>query len=415
MHDALVDLLDKVDVAVARSHGVLLPTDLDPVARVAADARIRLSYPESIVAVAIAGGTGSGKSSLFNALAGEEVALTGGIRPMTVRPQALVPTGARGAMDGFLDALGIGERSEQDTLPWLCLLDLPDNDSVEVEHRHQVEALLPRVDMVIWVTDPEKYRDASLHSEHIAPLAGYQEQFLFVMNQVDRMSPEDIDLVVADLVEALEEDGISAPEVITTAAQPASGPPIGIDGLVERLELERGRSEAVQRKLLTDLTRAASRLVSASGGGSGVDFEARWSTEMERASAQAREGRFADAGHALAGFTRELAGQVGGETQGRLRTLADDVPSRFISCVTDATVEPVGHPGGAAPNWWQRLRGEGATPAPGGSLSEAALRSGMERAIGDPIRELLAERGRADAAIAELALAVGRIGRKGPG
>ena len=85
MHDALVGLLDKVDMAVAESMGVLHRHDVDVVARLARDIRVRLSYPESVVVVAFAGGTGSGKSSLFNAVAGEEVALSGGI-PVRPRP-----------------------------------------------------------------------------------------------------------------------------------------------------------------------------------------------------------------------------------------------------------------------------------------------------------------------------------------
>ena len=88
------------------------------------------------------------------AIAGEEVALTGGIRPMTSEPLALVPADGAEALDGFLDELGISDRVEHDGPSWLCLIDLPDNDSVELDHRHRVDVLLPRVDMVAWVTDP---------------------------------------------------------------------------------------------------------------------------------------------------------------------------------------------------------------------------------------------------------------------
>jgi predicted GTPase len=202
MRDALVDLLDKVDIAVAESRGVLDPAHLEPSARLAADTRLRLSYPEEILVVALAGGTGSGKSSVFNAIAGAELALTGGIRPMTVAPLVAIPEQHAGTMGGYLDAMGIADRIGHAGPSWLCLIDLPDSDSVELDHRYRARALLPRVDMVIWVTDPEKYRDATLHREQIGPLAGYQEQFLFVLNQVDRLAAEEVRSVLADLVDA---------------------------------------------------------------------------------------------------------------------------------------------------------------------------------------------------------------------
>ena len=197
MHDALVGLLDKVDTAVAESAGALDRTEVESVAVLARATRVRLAYPDSIVVVALAGGTGSGKSSLANAIAGEEVALTGGIRPVTSEPLALVPADGAEALDGFLDELGISDRVRHDGPSWLCLIDLPDNDSVELDHRHRVDALLPRVDMVAWVTDPEKYRDAVLHHQYISEMSRYQEQFVFVLNQIDRLDPEDVGVVVS--------------------------------------------------------------------------------------------------------------------------------------------------------------------------------------------------------------------------
>jgi len=88
----------------------------------------------------------------------------------------------------LLDRLGIAERVEQDQFPGLALLDATDVDSIELGHRAQVEALLPRIDAVIWVLDPDKYADPLLHEEFIRPLADSADQFLFVLNQVDRLA-----------------------------------------------------------------------------------------------------------------------------------------------------------------------------------------------------------------------------------
>ena len=49
----------------------------------------------------------------------------------------------------------------------VVVLDLPDIDSLEAGHRAAVEAVLPKVDVVAWVTDPEKYADAVLHDDFL--------------------------------------------------------------------------------------------------------------------------------------------------------------------------------------------------------------------------------------------------------
>jgi GTP-binding protein EngB required for normal cell division len=411
MHDALVGLLDKVDIAVAESRDVLASSDLAPVARLAEDTRLRLSYPESIVVVALAGGTGSGKSSLFNVLAGEEVALTGGVRPMTVEPLAVIPAGDGESLSGYLDALAIPDRINHDGPSWLCLIDLPDTDSVEIDHRHQVDALLPRVDIVIWVTDPEKYRDAALHQAHISLLAAYQDQFLFVLNQMDRIDPADAAAVVEDLVQALREDGILEPEVITTSAQPMAGPPIGVDRLLQRLALGRDLRKTVHKKLLTDLAAAAAQLVASSSGAHGVEFEKRWGKEVETAVSLVMDGRIADGGHGLAGFVTRLADEVGGGTGDRLHEIADGVPTRFLACAIAATT-PAQEEGQRPSTWRDLLLRRGSPPDTDATTGYERLEPEVDRVIGDPIRDLLARRGLAHAAIADLALAVGSLERR---
>jgi hypothetical protein len=404
MHDALVGLLDKVDAAVAESAESLDSSEVEAVASLARDTRMRISYPESTVVVALCGGTGSGKSSLLNAIAGEELALTGGIRPMTSVPLALVPASGAEALTGYLDALEIEDRVEHQGPPWLCLLDLPDNDSVEVAHRHRVDSLLSRVDMVIWVTDPEKYRDASLHHGYIAPMSRYQDQFLFVLNQVDRVGRSDAALIAEDLARALEEDGIRDPKVITTAASPVAGPAIGIDELVGALEEVVGKRETVNRKSLVDLAAASARLVGSSAPAQAVDFERQWAAVVASAVDLAVGGRAAGGGHELAEYVTQLAGAMGGGTGERLGDLALETNGAFLRCV--AAQAP---PGERLP---LRSRfGRGTPPDPG--LDPVALSAAVDVEIGEPIRELLVQRGRAHAAITDLALALGDLERKG--
>ncbi len=413
MHDALVGLLDKVDTAVAESAGVLDQSHVEAVAAQANDIRLRLSYPESVVVVALAGGTGSGKSSLLNAVAEEEVALTGGIRPMTSTPLALVPAARAEDLGGYLDALGISERVVHDGPPWLCLLDLPDNDSVDVNHRHQVDKLLPRVDLVVWVTDPEKYKDASLHHEYIAPLAAYQSQFVFVLNQIDRLDDADVSLIEEDLARALVDDGIADPEVIPTSAAPVAGPPIGIDRLLGSLEKAQDRRQAVHRKSLTDLATAASRLVESSSGAQGVDFEKRWAREVASAVDRARHGKAAGGGHDLAAFVSRVAAELGGDTGDRLRHLAIESHAAFLRCVAESDEGDRAQTRGPR-SWLGRFRGGMRSGGDEAAMTRSSqdLIATVDEVIGNPIRQLLMQRGRAHAAITDLALAIGDLERR---
>jgi hypothetical protein len=86
-----------------------------------------------------------------------------------------------------------------DPLPATAILDLPDIDSLDPEHRARVEEVLPRVDAVLWVSDPEKYHDAVLHDEFLARWMPRLERQLMVLNKRDRLSPRDAELVARDL------------------------------------------------------------------------------------------------------------------------------------------------------------------------------------------------------------------------
>ena len=142
MRERLTVLLEKADLALGSASGVIADDTLAPLIDSVRGVRTRLAYPEDVLVVALAGGTGSGKSSLFNAICEEELVDVGGVRPTTSKPAAAVPAGVGSSMDGYLDQLGIVTRHTHDGAK-LCLLDLPDTDSVELEHRYRVDALLP--------------------------------------------------------------------------------------------------------------------------------------------------------------------------------------------------------------------------------------------------------------------------------
>ncbi|MER5749863.1 YfjP family GTPase [Streptomyces sp. NPDC002088] len=249
-----------------------------------AAARRKLSGQHTVVA--IAGATGSGKSQLFNMLAGVTISETGVRRPTTAAP--IVCSWSDGAAS-LIDRLGIPGRlrrrpvqsaDAEAQLHGLVLVDLPDHDSAAVQHREQVDRVLALVDAVIWVVDPEKYADAVLHERYLRPMAGHAEVMFVVLNQVDRLPGEAAELVLDDLRRLLDEDGMALGEYGDPGATVLALSALTGDGVGELRELlgqfvaERG---AAARRVSADIDAAAARLrpVYATGRRSGLTEEAR--------------------------------------------------------------------------------------------------------------------------------------------
>lgn len=252
-----------------------------------AAARRRLSSRHTVVA--IAGATGSGKSTLFNALAGMPLSETGLRRPTTSAPIACSWTDGAA---GLLDRLGIPGRSRrrpaqvqpgqqgEAELDGLVLIDLPDHDSAALEHREQVDRVLGLVDAVVWVVDPEKYADAMLHERYLRPMAGHAEVMFVVLNQVDRLPGDAVEQVLDDLRRLLDEDGIALGEhgepgatVLPLSALTGEG----VDDLRDCLDQVTSERRAAARRIGADVDAAADHLkqVYATGRQSGLSEEAR--------------------------------------------------------------------------------------------------------------------------------------------
>jgi GTP-binding protein EngB required for normal cell division len=224
--------------------------------RVVERAGQRLGLGLEATVVALAGPTGAGKSSLFNAMAGERIAAVGRRRPTTSTAAAAVWGDASPAL---LDWLGVPRRhpAADAALDGLVLVDLPDLDSVERSHRAEADRVIELVDLLVWVVDPQKYADASLHEDYLRPLTRHAEAMVVVLNQADVVDPAAARRIRDDLKRLLRGEGLDGVGVVATSA--ATGE--GLDELRARLaEAVRRRAAAVAR-LGADVGQAAEALV----------------------------------------------------------------------------------------------------------------------------------------------------------
>jgi hypothetical protein len=260
LHRRVDALLEALDVAGARVPAAVTAR----VRRTAAQVRERLELGVDHTVVALAGGTGSGKSSLFNAITGLDFAEVGVRRPTTSHVTACV-WGADGGP--LLDWLGVGpddriqRESELDAddeapLRGLVLLDLPDHDSVAPEHRQVVDRVVPLADLLVWVVDPQKYADDALHTGYLRPLVGHQASMVVVLNQVDVLAPEVRGELADDLRRLLVEDGLPGVGVLRVSARTGEG----IDTLRAELAGVVGQRSSAARRAGTEVDDIAREL-----------------------------------------------------------------------------------------------------------------------------------------------------------
>ena len=266
--------LDTLDIVVAKALDLTGDDRLETYARLSAQTRSRLGFLGETVVIALAGGTGVGKSSILNAIAGTHVVPTGTIRPTTDRPRVWMPATPEPGLTRLLDSFGIDERIGHSGHIDVAIIDLPDFDSIDVGHREVVERLVPLVDAIVWVFDPQKYADRAMHEGYLRPLSDHRDRFMFVLNQIDLLGPGELDLVRADLLTRLAEDGIPDADLFATVA--AEGRVAGIDGILGVVEDRLVAKRLVLGKLAHDLATAVEGVGSLVGVRSSLDFDDRW-------------------------------------------------------------------------------------------------------------------------------------------
>ncbi|MEU7833942.1 GTPase [Nonomuraea sp. NPDC049129] len=263
----LAALLEAAELAEGR-----LPADVVSNARAVAErAGTRRSLSVDHTVAALAGATGSGKSSLFNALAGDELAAVGVTRPTTSTAQAALWDGT--GAGPLLDWLEIPQRHTPQTpveptapadadFSGLILLDLPDHDSIRLAHRLEVDRLVELVDLLVWVLDPQKYADAAVHERYLRPLSGHRDVMVVVLNQIDRLPPHAVDRCLRDLRRLLDDDGLTGVPILGVSARTGAG----LADLRELLAKRVAERRSWSARLSADVSAAADRLADPSHG-----------------------------------------------------------------------------------------------------------------------------------------------------
>lgn len=264
MNDNLSFKIEQLERALDQGHDQLPPEGVTRGLDLLDRLKERVSFGPEHTVVALAGSTGSGKSSLMNALAGMEVAKPGVRRPTTKQPVSCqwgaespelldwlsVPLQYRTSRNTDLD------HQVSSSFDGLVLLDLPDHDSHQVEHRLLVDELIEKVDLMVWVVDPQKYADDVLHRDYLAPLKEHQDVTVVVLNQIDRLAPGDVDKVLNDLRQTLAHSGLDRVQVFGTSARTGAG----VIELQKLLRTTVGARNATWQRWGADITATAHAL-----------------------------------------------------------------------------------------------------------------------------------------------------------
>lgn len=261
----LASQLEGLAQALADGDGLLTKEEMARGQELGARAEDRFHLSPEHTTVGFFGATGSGKSSLFNRVAGSEIARAGVTRPTTFEVTAAVWQES-GAAD-LLDWLQVDQVWVAGEEPALVLLDLPDFDSVAQENRVVADRLVGQVDVLVWVVDPQKYGDRVIHQDYIQPLSHHASTTIVVLNQVDLVDEGEREQILHSLKQVLAEDGLSEAKVLTASALTGEG----IGPLRSQITAIAEQQQAVAQRLSADVRRWAEDALTAASGGTSAE------------------------------------------------------------------------------------------------------------------------------------------------
>ncbi|MFM7207523.1 MAG: GTPase [Planctomycetaceae bacterium] len=337
-----------------------------------------------VLVVGVIGGTGTGKSTLVNALAGAEVTTAGDVaRPTTVTPVVVAASDVDVSWLPLESMHARLVRTDAAAVANVVLVDCPDPDtqaspdttaapsrpSAANHNRDLLEAVLPACDVLLLVATAQKYRSWIVAREVAAFAPG--RPLFFVQTHASR-DPD----IRADWRRELESQGFQVPRIfrvdgVEAARRAASGlePEPGFRDLVAAIDGE--------------LAGRAARRVRRTGA---LDLAA-WFTRQARSDLAATAEPVAALAAGVKAETRRLetilAASIGESLRGHRaawqRLIGDDVVSRWHGGPFASFLHVIA----AAGSFWSRLRPGGGVVGRllAGQPAAAAGREGGWRAV----------------------------------
>ena len=176
------------------------------------------------------GGSGVGKSTLLNRLAGEEVTRSSDLyrahtSGFTVYAHQNGIDELRASLPpSLLDLLNLHATwitHQLQEMEHLWVIDSPDIDSIVTRHRELTVKLLAEVELPVVVTSPQKYRDTDC--VNVLKLIDHRRPFLFVLNQLDTLFPEEREDVLLDCEMLLREEQFNRVVFVGMSAKKSEG------------------------------------------------------------------------------------------------------------------------------------------------------------------------------------------------
>jgi len=225
-HTAIEATLDRLEETLSSLRAIRVDA---ATGRALADARARVEAQlrgeeEPVLTIAIAGCTGSGKSTLINALAGRAIARPGETRPTTHR--ATVYHHRRNPTAGLpADLLAEADLVAHDRPELLgkVIVDTPDLDTFATENRRATRALLKGAGLVLYLFSPERY-----YEERVWSVIREEERWsasVAVLNKTDTLAGKEMEGIADDVRARFRELGHPDVRILRVAAgRHAAGP-----------------------------------------------------------------------------------------------------------------------------------------------------------------------------------------------
>ncbi|MFP4148906.1 MAG: dynamin family protein [Nitriliruptoraceae bacterium] len=206
---ALADHLERLSFVLSASAAAELREERERVVRLLRGVVLRATAPDAPLLVVVGGGTGAGKSTLVNSLAGRRISPAGVVRPTTRAAVLVCHPADREAfalddrvLPGLVrvDADRLEQVAGERTLllatstalpPGLAVLDTPDVDSVEHANRALADRALDAADAWLWLATARTYAD-EVGMGYLRRAAARQALLALVLTQVPEAHREEL-------------------------------------------------------------------------------------------------------------------------------------------------------------------------------------------------------------------------------